>query len=266
MRTAPHLNVTRENILFRLKDLIKLVERPQRVEVLAATIQAICEQYRRLALCELLADADLRAFRNSLYASGQAYLYLLSRVDWADLVDRYYLCASRAQAFFDSVAIDDLASARTMAKRSAQEFSEGDEYPEDFAYMRFLMAAVEPGPGPQDDEAAWLKRLKDSMPASDSRLGVCQALNARSAPKFEKAFARLILDRELAMDEALKEPTTDPEMKITERHVFIEGLAILRLASTRGLSLERDYRSIPPLALTPSASPYPGPTAWRQVG
>ena len=49
----------------------------------------------------------------------------------------------------------------------------------------------------------------------------------------------------------------DPEI-VAQRQVFVEGLAILRLAERRGLTTQAEYQYCPSLARVPMRTPFPG--------
>ena len=260
---APSLSVIRENLESRLGELRVHALSAPRVEVRAAAIQQVCDHLRRLGLCALLGQADLGRYVAGLHASAQAYLFVLQHVAWEDLVDGYYLCASRARPFYDALAIDDWSTAHAIARASAQRRWDEDESAEDFAWTRLLMACPGDGEASRDVEARLLAQLEREAEDGDVRVALGHALHARSAEDFEPAFVRYVAEREEAARAESASSAADPEWKATERAVFVEGLALARLAARRGISLVDTYRGLPPLAMKPLRRNLPPADAWR---
>lgn len=260
---APSLSVVRENLESRLEELRAQAFSAKRVEVQAAAIQHVCDHLRRLGLCALLGQADLGGYVAGLHASAQAYLFVLRRVAWDDLVDGYYLCASRARPFFDAAAIEDWDTARAIARASAPRRWDEDESADDFGWARFLMACAEDGDAARDAEARLLAQLAQDAVDGDVRVELAHALHARSEDDFEPALARYLDTRETEARAEGASSAADPEWKATERAVFVEGLALVRLAARRGLALSSQYRGLPPLALEPVRGGFPPAEAWR---
>jgi hypothetical protein len=260
---VPSLSVVRENLESRLDELRAHVFGAQRVEVRAMAVQSVCDHLRRLGLCALLGEASLREYVAGLHASAQAYLHVLRQVKWDELVDSYSLCASRARPFYDAVAIEDWETARAIAAASAQQHAEEDESADDFAYARLLMACTAEGESARDAEAHWLARLEQTAPDGDFRVDVCRALHEKREDDFEEAFVRFLEERETEARKESKRSSADVEWKATERAVFIEGLALARVARRRDLTLAGTYRGLPPLALEPLRGGYPPADAWR---
>ena len=72
------------------------------------------------------------------------------------------------------------------------------------------------------------------------------------------AFADLLHARDLEIEAAKEAGQLEEPHVVALRRVFVEGLAILRLAERRGLRTEREYRYCPSLARTPMRTPFPG--------
>jgi hypothetical protein len=93
---------------------------------------------------------------------------------------------------------------------------------------------------------------------SSPRLDTARTLASRDRAGFDEAFDWL-LDARAAEIEANRErgQLETPEVE-AERRVFVEGLAVLRLAEMRGLATQREYRYCPSLARVPMQAPFPG--------
>ncbi len=226
--------IVRDNLEFHLERQLPVALGSGPVEERAAATLRVCESLRRLGICALLGKGDTAKFTAGLHASAQAYLALLRSVRWSEVTDRYHLCASRAQPFFDAVAIEDWKTARAIAAATAQDRSEPDEYADEFAYARLMMAMVGE-PGGEAEERKWLRAFQTEAASSDddTRWDVVKALSDRSDPQFEKALKRYLDRREFEIEERLKQVGVEGEWRATERHVSIEGVAFLpaRLAA-----------------------------------
>ncbi|WP_160174601.1 immunity 49 family protein [Archangium violaceum] len=74
---------------------------------------------------------------------------------------------------------------------------------------------------------------------------MCEALFVRDQDAFDAALEDLLIERDAEFRNA--GPPLHPQRFHTERHVFIEGLALLRLAEDCGLSTQPEYRMMPGL-------------------
>jgi hypothetical protein len=126
---------------------------------------------------------------------------------------------------------------------------EGEEYPDDFEYAQLLHALVlgesAPPPGPREI----LGRLEKATDGEATpRSVICRALLDKDQNGFDKAVADLIEER---VEEYASDPNglrPDPDRFDTEKALFIEGLALLRIGESRGLRTAKEYRFMPDLA------------------
>ena len=259
------LEVYQENIRFTLSHLLGTLKEVRHIELEAVTVQEISTRYRRLAICSLLLEADTTGFFRLLSCSAQAYLSLLRKVDWPSIEAPYYLCASRASPFFDALAASEPDTASELARRSATSWMREDEYEEDFLYMRFLMELALEGRSPQR-VAEMLQRLqKAGADREPERVGVCEALFASDSTAFDLAMERLERKRREEVSLQQKNPGAVPQMLSTEPYVFIEGLALVRLADRLGIQTLCQYPGIPAIAMTTPKGPRPDAQAWRTM-
>ena len=252
------------NIRFTLGRLLEQLQTPQRIESEAMLFQDLCTQYRRLAICSVLLEADVESFFASLFKSAQAYLSLLRRVDGNTVVDRYHLCASRAWPFFDALAANDFDTARRMVPLCASTWAREDEYEDDFLYMKFLFDMLRTG-AKSEQAIATVERFQAMAQAqAPARLGLCEALLAGNERKLETAWADLLHERSQELARERGNPSADPEMLRTEAHVFIEGVALLRLAASLGMRVQHlTAPGIPEWLLASPLRPRPAALDWR---
>jgi hypothetical protein len=265
MLAETDLDIVRENTSHELGQLLVALREAKRVEVKAAAVFGLSTLFRRIAICHLLQDADAPAFLRSLHASGRAYASLLGLVRWEALVDRYYLCVSRAQSFFDALAAGDFATAAEIAAGSAHDFISGEEDEDDFAWMRSVMATLGGGDCASEDAPTWVTRLERAAAPDDPRVAICRSLLAGPGgdDAFDMAMTALVSRRREQIGEERKSPNAEPEMLATEGHVYVEGAALCRLARLRGILVRGRYRLVPEATWTSTLATFPAPSAWQ---
>lgn len=211
---------------------------------------------RVLAICRLLREADVDGFHHELLRSALSRRYYLARCQRQGYAD-HFTVASRTEPFFDALAAGNLALARELARLAAPGPRQGEEYPEDYHYANLLYRHVLLG---GQDEAGELEQLQATLEAHQdgARVDLCRSLLARDGRAFEAAFQALLEERanEVACWEAR---FMDTASTITNAHVFVEGLAWMRLAEhTRPpLPVVESCHFCPALARMPMQRPFP---------
>jgi hypothetical protein len=217
----------------------------------------VSDRFRALAVIVLTAQGDAETFYQHLIRSARSRLRYLERVTSAHEFNDYHYCSGRHEPLMDAVAAGDWSLAECIVKLSPSEFRQGCEYEDDYCYAQILSRYI--FERPQDEKvSAFLDRLAayaDGQP--NARLAVCRALAARDQDAFEKSFADLLDARDLEIEAAKARGQLEEPHIVAQRRVFVEGLAILRLAERRGLRTEREYRYCPSLARVPMRTPFP---------
>ncbi|ATB26800.1 Imm49 family immunity protein [Melittangium boletus] len=204
--------------------------------------------YRRIAaISVLLAEADVPAFRHDLRLSAMARREMLSSSLDTE-APSWFRCAGRVEPLFDALSAGDVGLARDIARHSPRHWVADEEFEDDFRYADFLHEHLlaetkHPSPGEERAIAAFQQCSGDS---GSPRLAVCAALFNRDQDAFDAALEDLLVERAAEFRNA--GPALHPERFLTESHVFIEGLALLRLAEDRGLHTQPEYRMMPGLA------------------
>lgn len=223
----------------------------------------ITRAYRRLAACALLAEADTDQFRVLLAQSGHAHAHFLTRVQQGGAFEARYYATSTADPFSDALAAGDLDTARAIASLSPAAHFPDLEYEDDFLRnhtLHRLLLDPEDRAGIEALLARWGEVLEGG---SSVFYDVTRALAERDPRGFEGAFDGLI-ERRAEVVRAWRGMTThDPEIDATEGAIFVEALAILRLAELRGLPTRPDYRFAPDIARIPLGLPLPPAGAWQ---
>jgi hypothetical protein len=261
---APDYPLLRSNLEFELGELSEFLAAAKPVETEGAAIRAAGKLLRRLGICHLLEEADGAAMADRLAASGRAYLAFLPRVRWGELRKPYELCASRADPFFDALAAGDVDGAAEIGRLSAPRWFDGDEYEEDFAWVRCLMALLGDGKATSPDLEQHLATLHRSAAETDEqKVALCDALHSRSQDDLDEAFAAHARARQDAVREERKNPVVEPSWLATEAYVDVEALALVRLATLRGLRPPADLRFAPRAARNARLVRVPAANDWR---
>lgn len=219
--------------------------------------------YRRLGCGMLLANYDATGFFFCLHLAADAYLQLLERKSlWPDL-DPYYLARARAEPLLDALALGGVDLVRRIDERMPRTWLKGMEYEEDFWFFTLLPRLLLPETR-QDDLEDGLDRMAQALEGIEfPRYDVLKALVHADARGFEQALLALSDAWRAEGERERKGGLGNPLALATEAHVFIEGLALVRVARARGLDTCSQYPLIPPPALIEPRAGMPREPIWR---
>ena len=99
----------------------------------------------------------------------------------------------------------------------------------------------------------------------DPRLGVARALVARDAGALTAALEAALQAREAKIRVLTKTHGTSRELLLTDGALYLEGLAILRLAELAGLRIPGEFRYIPADARVPARTSALPPGSWLDI-
>ncbi len=194
-----------------------------------------------------------------LQRSGAAHASFFARAPEAEKVN------IRAAPFLGAVACGDRAAER-IARHSPRASKLDREHLEDFLYVRFLLERFFLG---ADEEASerLLSQFEEAAGevAPSARASVCRALFTGNAEAFQDCLMGLIGEHRAWYEAGLQRGRIPEERWATEAHLFVEGLALVRLARSMGMATDEEYPLIPSLALTSPRLAYDA-EAWRYAG
>jgi len=218
----------------------------------ARRYQDLTDTLRAHALLWLLVEADPQTCFRDLTMSGQARRHFLRRCQKEKQTFSITGC-SHLEPFVDAVAAESWDVARDIATVSPADWLKNQEYEDDFCYGRFLHLWVLRKPdAPPDELQKVLDRFDRALGKADgSRLAVCRALLAHDEGAFRDAFDALLAQRQDEVKAKLARTTHNPAL-LLDCQVFVEGLALLRLADALGFRMESEYPGCPRLARVPS--------------
>jgi hypothetical protein len=236
-------------ILSYLDFIIDVAEKQASVGELGNLANEIGSHYRALGISCFLLFADIEALGQGFTQSAVIRRHFLQRTAEEGAPAMPARRSSFLDPFFDALAVNRRALAVGIADWSPKEWWEDFEYEEDYAYASFLFQIAR-----EDHSGERLQPILDQFEAAvegaaDSRLAICKAINIRDPEGFEDSFLKLIVEFD-AENEEIADPHSDSIKKQNftfepNRFIFVEGLALLRLAEWLGIPTAMDYKYCP---------------------
>src|SRR6185369_13174935 len=111
------------------------------------------------------------------------------------------------------------------------------------------LALLVEDPPVETEARALLPRFERALDGADSaRLVVCRSILDRDQLGFDESFEALLAEREAQIRDDKERGQTEEPPVIAQRRVFVEGVALLRIAERFGLTTQAEYRFCPLLA------------------
>jgi hypothetical protein len=174
-----------------------------------------------------------------------------------------YVCASKNIGFSAALAAGDIETARRIASSSPQSHFGDIEYEDDFLFFHFLHRAIEDDTTTEDLNRI-IARWEIVLEGQESGyFNVCRALASDRSDDFEPAFESFIKTRQRQLKEYKESIGYDREMFAAEGKIFIEGLAVLRIAEMKGLPAVGEYKLVPDNSRILVGLTLPAPDSWR---
>jgi hypothetical protein len=225
----------------------------------AEALRDVSRLFQALAICKLLAFADVPKFLEHLIRSGQSRRYYLQKSRESGHDNDRFLGLSRVQAIMDVLVAGDMRLARDIVDLSIDRWHDGWEYEDDYCYYAFIHGLVADRDFiDRTEAAALLTRFQRALAGQSSvRLRLCKALGARDGVDFRAAFARLIAEYAVMTDVRRSKFTeyTSDAPSWPGCFVSIEALAWLVIGGMYGISLPDQYRFCPLEARGPVTTP-----------
>jgi hypothetical protein len=232
----------RQLITLRLAELRKGKAKPGQALELA-------RMFRRLGCGELLGRKDADTFFLCLHRAADLYLQLLELPGSKRDSDPYYLARGRAEPLVDALALGDVKLALRIDARADTELHEGMEYEEDFWFLTLLPQLASPEALAPELQGQ-LEQLEQSLRGvAYPRYDVLRAIAEGDSKGFERGLKALTEAWTAELRRSNSDELGNPYALATEAKVFVEGVALVRVARARGLRTREKYRLIPPAAL-----------------
>jgi hypothetical protein len=218
--------------------------RAQSVDDIGRLCNDLSGIYRTLGLCELLLEADTEQFVLCLVDSALMRRYFLERCKHEGRWDHPECRASYIAPFCDAVAVGQRSVAVDIKRSTPPSRFEGYEYESDHAYAWMLMCLADPEAS-GDVLECMLHDYEVALGGRpEARLAVCRALVEQNEAAFHPAMLELLAQFEAGVEQAEARAYRFDD----HERIFVEGLALLRLADDRGIATSEHYRYCPALA------------------
>jgi hypothetical protein len=253
------LDDTRKELIDSVGAGLAVLMNPVPVARVGLDLEESAAGLQALGICNLLLYADPDRFYENLVRSGHTRRYFLRKSRDEGNLDDFRLAISRWDSFLDVVACGHFQLARDIVALSASHWISGGEYEDDFLYRYFLHNFISP-PDPQRDARLHesLTRWKAWLSGQPSaRLNCCAALLAREPTAFDESFDGLVAHRQAEIAKQRKMELAADIGFEPRSQVFVEGLALLRMAQAIGLILRADYPMCPAIARAAASKPFP---------
>ncbi|NVJ05727.1 hypothetical protein HUW63_10855 [Myxococcus sp. AM001] len=165
--------------------------------------------------------------------------------------------ARRNTPLLGALAAGHFSLAEAVAEGSATQWQQGAEYEDEFLWASALQHLARTPFAPLEHVLVSLE--KAGQEPSASRVALARALVARDAAAFAESFAAACLDYGLVTEKRARSLATPVTSFAPHRFLWLEGLALLRLAERAGIAPEdTGFRYCPPLARVPMTATYTG--------
>jgi hypothetical protein len=214
---------------------------------------------RTLAILALLGKASADGFVHSCTRAARARRLYLRRLADAGIDRAHHRVSGCYEPLLDAIAAGDMRLVGEIDELSPADFRPPDEYEDDYCYAQLLCRLCR-DPVPEAQLTPLLDRFARYLDGDENpRLQVCGALAERDAAAFAEAFEAFLAAFEEGIQKKIARGQLEDVHVLAQRHVSVEGLAILRLADRRGIPTDREYLYCPSLARRPASYPCPEP-------
>jgi hypothetical protein len=218
----------------------------------------VTAKLRAAAIVALLTTGDSDTFFHNLIRSARCRIAYLERLHDVGITGEHHQASGRVDPFLDAVAAADFESARRIVALSLREWLRGHEYEDDFCYAQVVHGLITVPTDVTRLEGLFerYERVLDGQ--SDARLEVTRAIARREHGAFDEAFEELLARRTGQIEaEKARKKIEEPSM-IAERQIYVEGLALLQIATRLNIDTQPEYIYCPSLARGPMHRPFPG--------
>ena len=261
MSEASVLELSEANARFRLEEALSYADAEGDLGARArATATA---SHRTLGICNLLRYASVDGFACALAKAGDARLDQLHRAFTTGSCPPALLCSGNDLGFTAAVAAGAEATAAAIAELAPTEALRDVEYEDDFLWQRTLQLLLL---GRDDEVRGAVERWRTLLDGEPSgQLDACTAVLDGDEDAFRDGFAHLLRQRTAQLERYRTSLTFSAERFATEGRIYVDGLAVLRLAEARGVRMRESAEMVPELARVPRGLRLPARGSWRLV-
>lgn len=211
-------------------------------------------KFRALGIMGLLATGDDSHLHDNLRLSGEYRVDYLQRVVAAQRYDLHHHVRGRVNPVVDLIAAGENSLLASLMALSPSEHHPQREYLPDHCYVNLLAAfSLSMADADSFDRASATTSLEQYEQwldgETDPRFEICSAFANNDETAFLDAFHMLLAQR-LEHIEEHRATDLDDAIIAAERFIFVEGLALLRIARLRSFTVDQDFALCPRSALT----------------
>jgi hypothetical protein len=245
-----NLEVLLEETVDYANMLIEVAIMQESVESMGNLCNDISRYYRAMGIYDLLINADTDGFFYGLIQSALTRKYYLDRCVRERFLSNPERMSSFVDPFFDAVAANQLKLATDIARLSPDQWLEDYEYEDDFTYAYFFYRLIRFDEADATELTGIISQFERALEGQSSvRLELCKALIAKEQAAFDEAFANLLNEHQSWTDALAEDSMQSHEFTFeANRRIFVEGLAILRIAEQLRLETQEEYILCPNMA------------------
>ena len=241
--------------------LLEVVEKQPSAKAMGKICNEIASHFRALGISWILLYSDINAFGQGLTQSALTRKYFLKRCFDEEHLDLPARKSSFIDPFLDAIAVNQRPLAKEIADLSPEEWWVDYEYEDDYAYAKFLYKIIDV----EGADIAVLERIIEQFERAvegnpSVRLSLCKALFFKDQDGFENAFHDLVSEFEDRNNE-IGHPDSDSTLAQNytfepNRWIFVEGLALLRIAAWLGLPTLEEFKFCPNILRIDNFGPF----------
>lgn len=255
-------DIYEENALFRLKESLDSINEKDKSQQNGFSYFSVASEYRKIGCLRILIAADKEAFASSLTKSSQAWMHYLSLAKYQEKVrfSREFTCGVRFNAMIDAVVCNNMGYAKAIASCYPEKHDNEYEYEDDFLFYKFIAKMILKSDS--NDEKilqSILHRWKGVLDGSDSSyFNICRSLLNQSEAEFIVSLKKIIDERKDKFEQWKRTPSYIEEVAHTNQHIYVTGLALIKLAELNGMSINEQFETIPEICkLSDAPALYP---------
>jgi hypothetical protein len=241
-----------------IKEAVSIIASLDPVAEIGDAFETAIAGFQALGICNLLSAFDTEGFFRNLLYSGQTRRYYLRRNADEGNATSPHLAISRNTSLFDAIAAGRNDLAQEIVNLSPTRWIPDGEYEDDYAYYAFFHAYLRQLARP--DSGTLMPILAQFVKATEgmttARYLVAESFLNEDPAEFTAAFAALLDEHKQQLAKA--KPLSDDDLTFAPRSaIFVEGLALLKLAEHRGFLTEEEYEFCPAIARAENVYPMP---------
>lgn len=228
------------------------------LDQLGDVTENVTEKLRAVAIIVLLAQGNSDGYYHNLMRSARCRLAYLKRCRAAGAEREHHQASSRLGGYLDAVAAADFFTARQIVAASPKDWFEGHEYEDDYCFAQIAHGLIAAQPDNERLSQLFGRFEKALDGRNDARLEVTRKLFERDAAEVPAAVEKLVEQRTGEIESDIARRRIEEPVMMALRQVYVDGLALLRIAERLKLPLQSDYLYMPSLARVAMQRPFPG--------